>query len=351
MSRRTVISVLCVMPGLLVLSGTASGGEGQDEKIRVAVVGDSLSSQDRWPGRLAKHLGDGYEVKAFTANGLTVIPNVYRQIWNRYEYRHGLDYNPNIVLLAFGANAGKEKPGAWRMKERFIGGYKRLIALYERLGTKPKIYLLLPTWPDADFYGIYEKTVKEEVMPTMQQIAKDTGVNFIDVNAPLKGRGDVMGEDHVYSTDTGNEVIARAVYTGLTGKKLPAVPVQEQEAEPEEEPAGPPLPEPVKTMAVGDVVELTPADVANPKGDGPDGKGNTPDDTWQFWFELAHARQAFHRLSLATATMSAEQRQKGIPGKVDGPIAGNLPNPDDTEGWIFSTDWDGGYEGFWGDRK
>ncbi|MHC4984087.1 MAG: alpha/beta hydrolase, partial [Planctomycetota bacterium] len=81
------------------------------------------------------------------------------------------------------------------------------------------------------------------------------------------------------------------------------------------------------------------------------GKGNTPDDTWQFWFELAHARQAFHRLGLATATMSAEQRQKGIPGKVDGPIAGNLPNPDDTEGWIFSTDWDGGYEGFWGDRK
>ena len=99
-----------------------------------------------------------------------------------------------------------------------------------------------------------------------------------------------------------------------------------------------------------DVVTLTPADVADPKGDGPDGKGNTEDDTWQFWFELAHARGTFHRLDLATATMSARRRQAGIPRKVHGPVA-SLPHPKETDGWIFHSDWDGRFEGVWGDKK
>ncbi len=101
----------------------------------------------------------------------------------------------------------------------------------------------------------------------------------------------------------------------------------------------------------GDVVTLTPAAVANPKGDGPDGRGNTADDTWQFWFALAHKPSEYARLDLPTATMSAQQRKKGIPGKVTGPIAGYLPNPADTEGWIYHSDWDGRFEGVWGDKK
>jgi hypothetical protein len=113
-------------------------------------------------------------------------------------------------------------------------------------------------------------------------------------------------------------------------------------------------------MNVGDVAELTPEYVADPKGDGPDGRGNTEDDTWQFWFELAHARKSYHRLDLATKTMPEDQRKNGIfdpkarrghQKKVTGPIASRLPNPADTEGWIFRSDWDGRNEGFWGDLK
>jgi hypothetical protein len=93
--------------------------------------------------------------------------------------------------------------------------------------------------------------------------------------------------------------------------------------------------------------ELTIDHVMNAKGDGPDGKGNTADDTWQFWFELVHARGTFERLS----TFSTSIPKDGIPKKVRGPIASMLPNPGDTEGWIFHRDWDGRFEGVWGDRK
>ena len=96
---------------------------------------------------------------------------------------------------------------------------------------------------------------------------------------------------------------------------------------------------------------LTVADVTDPKGDGPDGIGNTSDDTWRFWFALAHNKTLFHRLDIHTATMLAQRRAKGIPGKVRGPIGSYLPNPKDTEGWIYHSDWDGRFEGVWGDKK
>lgn len=98
-------------------------------------------------------------------------------------------------------------------------------------------------------------------------------------------------------------------------------------------------------------VELRPADIANARGDGPDGKGNSEDDTWQFWFEIIHAKGQFARLSLHTAAMPAQQRKDGIKKKVRGPIASMLPNPAETEGWIYHRDWDGRFEGIWADRK
>lgn len=110
-------------------------------------------------------------------------------------------------------------------------------------------------------------------------------------------------------------------------------------------------------LNAGHPAELTPASVADPKGDGPDGSGNTADDTWQFWWQLSP--KEYRRLDLATATMPAAQRQAGIRDerarrgkqKVAGPIAAMLPNPADSEGWIYRTDWDGRYEGAWGDKK
>jgi hypothetical protein len=99
------------------------------------------------------------------------------------------------------------------------------------------------------------------------------------------------------------------------------------------------------------LLSLNAAAVANHKGDGPDGKGNTADDTWGFWFQLIHAKKEFRRLDIATAAMSPKLKASGIRRKVRGPIGSMLPNPKKTEGWIYHSDWDGRFEGFWGDGK
>jgi len=108
---------------------------------------------------------------------------------------------------------------------------------------------------------------------------------------------------------------------------------------------------PTTVTLAADVVELTVDDVRNLKGTGDDGKGNTADDTWQFWFELVAPADKFLHLDIATETMPKTQRENGIPRKVTGPIGGFMPNKADTEGWIYHSDWDGRMEGAWGDKK
>jgi hypothetical protein len=97
-----------------------------------------------------------------------------------------------------------------------------------------------------------------------------------------------------------------------------------------------------------DLIELTPEVVRSVKGDGPDGKGNTGDDTWGFWFALMHANE-FRRLDIATATMSAAERKHGRRRKIRGPIGQWMPKG--SEGWIYHSDWDGRGEGVWGDAE
>ena len=101
----------------------------------------------------------------------------------------------------------------------------------------------------------------------------------------------------------------------------------------------------VPSEYAGGPLELTFEAAANPKGDGPDGKGNTADDTWQFWFRLMHAPE-YRRLD-----RHSSQIPKGVRGKVRGPVASMTPNPGRTQGWIYHRDWDGRFEGVWGDAK
>ncbi len=343
-SRRVVcVALVLVFAGVAWAKDKAKAGQ----KIRIAVVGDSLCTNSKlpWPAVLAGNLGDSYEVKIFAANGLTVLNNTYREIWRRYEHVNAQKYRGDITLVCFGANVAK--PGNWKRKRDWIALYKRLIGMYK--GEGRKIFIVLPPPAvTASPYGISREILHDQTIPTLKQIAKETGCGVIDAHTPLKGRPDVTLDDGLYPTPTGHEIIGRVVYTALTGKKLPAVPVKAKPKPKVEAKATVPA---IKKPAVGDVIELTPADVASATGDGPDGKGNTPDDTWGFWFELAHAQGNFMRLNLATAALSAQVRAKGIPRKVWGPIGAYVPNPKDTEGWIFGSDWDGRYEGVWGDKK
>jgi lysophospholipase L1-like esterase len=358
MTWRNALAAVAATLLLLLASHPAAAAD----KIRVAVLGDSLSTDNRWPPALAKHLGDGYEVKSFASGGMTLLRNLDpRRVWNRREAAHAQEFRPDVVLMMFGAIEGKPKD--WpRDKAGFVAGYKDLIKMFQDRAGKRKIYLLLPPAAKRDAFGNDTAFLRKEVLPVIQQIAKDMDVGCVDTHTPFIGRKDANDDwDGLHPNAVGNEIISRIVANELTGSTL-ALPERPKEPTPEELAAEQARlavkAAHVVTMKAGDTVELTPEIVADPKGDGPDGKGNTEDDTWQFWFGLIFG--GHHRLTLPTATLSADHRANGIvdpnsrPGhqkKVTGPIAGGLPNPDQTNGWILNTDWNGKFEGVWGDLK
>ncbi|MCE5328636.1 MAG: GDSL-type esterase/lipase family protein [Planctomycetaceae bacterium] len=343
----------------------AAPGLAQTKKVKIVVMGDSLCSQPQpsWPEVMVKHLGEGYSQQTFAAGGLSTFTNTYKSIWTRYEHVNAAKARGDITLVALGANDAKT--GNWPRKREWPGLYKKVLGMYK--GEGRKVYVVLPPPCRADeVYGISRDFMQNGLIPAMREAAKETGCEVIDINTPLLERPDATCSDGLYLSETGCEIVGALVAKALTGKDypMPAAPKKLSAEEKAKEAAAQDAAKAVKTpavkqMNVGDVAELTPQIVQNEKGDGPDGKGNTSDDTWQFWLELQVPRNTYHHLVLNTKTMSAQDREKGVTdptrrrgaGRIRGPVAAALPNPKDTEGWIFVQDWDARFEGVWGDLK
>jgi len=80
--------------------------------------------------------------------------------------------------------------------------------------------------------------------------------------------------------------------------------------------------------------ELKATDIANEKGDGPDGKANTADDTWQFWYQY-DTRSGYGCFGTYC------KQPKGV------------ADAKNVEGWVYSMteDWSPDFEGIWGNKS
>jgi len=366
---RKVMKNVCLLA--VALAALAPLAKAQ-EKVRVACVGDSISKNRNamggrgWPLYLGKLLGGSYDVRTFSANGVVCLRAPTISVWRKSEIKHAAAFKPNVVIIMLGTNMGKK--GHHHFEGRYAGDYRALIAHFKRLPSKPKVYVCTPIPVYRDNYGIQGKFVHEVITPIIRKIAKDDGLPLIDTYTPLKGKKGIC-TDGIHPSIKGMQAIAAIAYKGLIGKEPPAETVaalaeeykaaerKKRAAETKKKKAQAKTTTGVmawlaqRSASDPKVVVLKVADVRDIKGDGPDGKGNTADDKWGFWFELAHGRGTFARLRLATATMTDAQRKNGIKRKIYGPIGSWLPNPKDTEGWIYKSDWDGRFEGAWGDTK
>jgi lysophospholipase L1-like esterase len=351
------------------------------EPMRIAVLGDSISKNRTaaggkgWPLYLGKLLGEGYDVRTFSANGVDCLRVPSISIWSKSELPHLVAFQPNVAIIMLGANTARD--GVKQYASRYGGDYRATIDYLRAIKSKPKVYCCAPLPAYKDNYGIQAKLLYGVFDPIIRKTAAEAGAPLIDCYTPLKDAEGITS-DGIHPSVKGMQAIAGVVYKALMEKDPPADRVAElaKEWQPEEakrqaaEDANQKarkaaqdqvmdvLSERAKTAPR--VAELTVSAVRDLQGDGPDRKANTADDTWGFWFELVHAGRTYARLDLPTETMPQEQRKNGVVDpraraghqkKVQGPIGGMLPNPKDTEGWIFHSDWDGRFEGVWGDVK
>ena len=130
----------------------------KSEAIRVACVGDSitdgigsLNANETYPAKMARLLGDDYQVVNYGISGYHVMTDRgYNADWDpRYyfsdKYKQSKELQPDIVIFALGTNdAGNS--GMWdaTAPAKFEADYKMMINEYLALDSHPIVLLSLP---------------------------------------------------------------------------------------------------------------------------------------------------------------------------------------------------------------
>lgn len=190
-------------------------------KLKVACVGDSITfgfgikdrAKDSYPAQLQKMLGNKWEVKNFGHSARTLLKKGDHPYWKSPEFKKALAFNPNMVVIMLGTN--DTKPQNWKHKAEFIADYIALIDEFKNLPSKPKVWICYPVPVYQTKCGINEKTVKGEVMPAINDIAKKTGANIINLHKQLSNK-EKLFPDKIHPNPQGAKVMAKVIAKELS---------------------------------------------------------------------------------------------------------------------------------------
>ena len=206
------------------------------QTVRVACVGDSITwgvgtsdhEKYSYPAVLSGWLGPAYDVANFGHSGATLLKKGDLPYWDQKEFKAALDDEPNVVVIALGTNDSKHPtpaatgaPDNWKYKADFVHDYDDMIALFHQVNPQVKVYVCTPPPAYPGQWGINDTTIREEIVPMVRQVAKDTGSAVIDLYKALSGKPRLF-PDTVHPNDEGASLIAAAVYHALTGNDAPA---------------------------------------------------------------------------------------------------------------------------------
>ena len=92
-----------------------------------------------------------------------------------------------------------------------------MIASFRQVNPKVKVFVCLPPPCFPGRWGINDKTIHDEVIPLIRQVATDVHATVIDLNTPLTGKAELF-PDTVHPNAEGCQIMASVVYQALTGK-------------------------------------------------------------------------------------------------------------------------------------
>ena len=180
---------------------------------------------------LGRLLGTGWDVRNFGVNATTLLHKGDLPYIKQRAHDEALDFKPDDVVVMLGTNDSKH-PGDgsldsgnavnnWQYKTDFVPDYEALIAEFRKANPAVKVYVCLPTPCFPGRWGINDKTIHDEMIPLIRQVAKDENASIMDLNSALAGRKDLILPDTVHPNVAGAQLMAETVYTALTGKEAP----------------------------------------------------------------------------------------------------------------------------------
>ena len=211
-------SFLCI---ILAIAGISSAAE---PHIRVACVGDSITygaairdrAKNCYPKVLGNLLGKKYTVHNYGVNGATLLKKGDKPYWKLRAFEEATKFGPNVVIIKLGTN--DTKPQNWgKAGDEYEADLRAMIAHFQKLSSKPSIYLCLPAPVYQTRWGINEKTVTGSVIPIIRKVAKDTNLPFVDLYQALSSKPE-MFPDKIHPNAAGAKVMAETIHYVLKKK-------------------------------------------------------------------------------------------------------------------------------------
>ncbi|MBP3728007.1 MAG: hypothetical protein J6H22_03645 [Pseudobutyrivibrio sp.] len=217
-----VILLAAVVLVFFVLFNSGFFG-GNDERIRVSCVGDSLTygsgviktrEVDSYPAKLQKKLGTSHLVSNFGLRNATASADGDLPYIDSAQYQKSLESEPNIVLLMLGTNDSKTYN--WNAKS-YEEGIKSLVQTYKNLDTNPTVYLMISPYcfsldgSDIAEYQVQPKVVAGKIKDIVEKVAAEEGVEVIDLYSVTVGKEEHY-RDGIHFDAEGYKIIADYIY-------------------------------------------------------------------------------------------------------------------------------------------
>lgn len=191
------------------------------DAVRVACIGNSITdgfgidmaTQQGYPARLQRLLGNGYHVKNFGVSGRTMLNKGDLPYQNELAWRDALAFRPDIVIIKLGTN--DSKPENWQYNKGFTDDLQLMVDALKANKNNPRIILCTPIPAFKPTWNINDSVIVNGITPIINKVAKKNKLQVIDLHTLYAHYGDKMLNDAIHPDAKGAlrmaEIIAKAL--------------------------------------------------------------------------------------------------------------------------------------------
>jgi acyl-CoA thioesterase-1 len=180
--------------------------------IRVACVGDSITSDTAYTDELSSMLGTNYTLRNFGVGRTTVSLQFNKPYMNQPAFQDAQGFSPDIVVILLGTNDAYLSE---QQRSNFVNDYTALLNSFRSLPSNPEVYIVIPPPVFNNTMGLPAEILDNDIIPLVNQTATDLGLPTIDVNTPLLDNPEYF-QDGVHPDIEGSQAIASEIYDAIT---------------------------------------------------------------------------------------------------------------------------------------
>ena len=201
--------------------------------IRVACIGNSITDGHGidmapaygYPAELQKILGKDYWVKNFGVSARTMLNKGDYPYMKEMAWQDAQAFKPDIVIIKLGTN--DSKPQNWQYGAEFKQDLQQMITtLRPDLAqpvkkkkkakalpntAKPLIFLCTPIPAIKSTWDISDSIITNAIIPIQNEVAKEYGLEVIDLHTLFAGDSDKMLNDGIHPDGKGARRLAEII--------------------------------------------------------------------------------------------------------------------------------------------